>query len=117
MRKILVLSLVLGLAACGSPRATDYSVVAAYDGALKAAIAYGSLPRCDLPTSPPICSDPAKVVKMAKAAVVAQPSVNALLAVGANTKSTDSDLAVAEAAAQAAVQAFTQTVTTLTGSK
>jgi hypothetical protein len=122
VRKSCGLLVVMGLmlVACATPttaRQGVFAVVTAYDGAVKTAVAYAGLPRCGAVGAPVVCSHATVVVQLAKANVVAMPSVNALTTVAADKTKSNSAVQVALTAAQSAVTVFSQTVTVLTATK
>lgn len=79
-RALLIAGICMCTGACASQSAqTVNQTIAATEVALTAADTaaklYTSLPRCGLPTSPPICSDPALVTKILSASQKAYTAV------------------------------------------
>lgn len=113
MRK-LAFVLVLVLGACASkppsPERAVFDITVIYSGALAAAVAYESLPRCT-ETGPKLCSDPAVVAKLRQADATAKPVLDqAQQLVRGGLKGDTLDKAVETAIA--AVLAFQQIVAT-----
>jgi hypothetical protein len=109
---MLVAGLVLTACAAAPQTARQgiYAAGSAYSAALRAAVAYASLPRCGQPASPPVCSDQTVVTQMDRGAQLAQPTVQAALTTAASTSASDTALSQALAAATQAVGAFQATI-------
>ena len=81
IRALAISLLAFCLAACQqqgpSSASSVYAAKNAYEAALIVAVNYNKLPRCGMPTSPPLCSDQAAVEAIRKANVAARTTLDA----------------------------------------
>lgn len=113
-KALLILCLVAlgGFSGCDTvvPKTADqivYDATAAYGAALTLEVTYAKLPRCT-PTAPPLCSDPATVLKVAKIDDATWTAIQAAQQTVRTAGFGDSVLQSAATAASNAANAFKQ---------
>lgn len=106
--KLMLIAAVLALAACATPQSPAESVFqakTAHAVALRSAVAYRELPRCN--PAPQPCHDPAVVQQLQKADRTADAALDAAEAAVRTPGFGESVIASAVASAKAALAAFT----------
>jgi hypothetical protein len=114
MRAFFLVPLLLLIAACaapvkdgaGSPATTVYQAKLAYAAVLTGAVEYNALPRCDRPTSPPLCSSQSAVEAMRKANLAARSTLDSAEKTARDPAVKGDTLALAATAAVNAVDSF-----------